>query len=138
MPNANLDANYGMVFTCPAVVAKDESAQLRIMLASGIGNLSGFVVLAMFPNGETRDITTSFAFTPVVSSLGFVIYSLNFAFTVPGHYSFLIYRTASGLERQWIDSSYCAEWAARIDVPVSQIGRQRADIQRVYSRINQK
>jgi hypothetical protein len=136
MPSANLDLNYGMIFSCPPVVAMGESVQLRIMLSGGIGSLADFVIQAMFPNGEVKDVTVEFVLAPAASGPGFITYVRNFAFIVPGHYSFLIHRTTAGLERQWMDSMYCAEWASRIDVPVSQLGRQRSDIQRVYSRVN--
>ena len=113
----------------PALVAKGEKSAIRFML--GVSVIANVTVYVVYPSGISEQIDISRFSTP-----DGIVYSADFNFSESGYYSFYAYD--STLTEYCFDGTYSAEWASKIDVPVSQLGRQRADIQRIYGRVSNK
>jgi hypothetical protein len=132
--SAYLDTNLVDIMP-PAFVGLNDTSAIRIAVMTSI-TLADLTVYVIDPRGQVLDITSGF-----VSLAGVpwnYLLSQDFNFRMPGLYTFSVYRSTSGSEGRWNASAFCAEWASRIDVPVSQLSKQRSDIQRVYSRVNSK
>jgi len=133
MANQLLDVD----FFCPPVAAQNERNLLRLFLYGTGGSLATISVYVIPPNGQALEISSSF--TDVSSSFPATFltqFQAPYTFQQPGLYTFIIHDSSTGYV--WIDKTYCAEWASRIDIPVSQLEKQRADIQRVYSRVSKQ
>ena len=110
---------------CPPVAARNETVRLRLFLNTVA--IADAVVYVIYPNSNTETITQNFEL--IVTGR----YECNFTFNIGGLYSFIAYDSVSG--NSYIDKTYCAEWASRIDIPVSQLGKQRSDIQRIFGKV---
>lgn len=122
-------------FFCPPIVASGEQNILRAFVYGTGGSLAAVDIYVIPPNGGATEITDQFIDVSASFPATFLSqFQTEYTFQQPGMYVFIVHDTATG--DVWIDKIYCAEWASKIDVPVSQLGRQRADIQRIYGRVN--
>jgi hypothetical protein len=105
-----------------AIAAKDEHGKIRVSFFGVGGSMTGITVLALDPSGITRDITSTF--NDISSSLGVTfisVFEAGFVFQKSGHYTFFIWDSVSGAV--FASHTAVAEWATRIDVPVSEMAK---------------
>jgi hypothetical protein len=121
-------------FFCPSIAAKNERNVLRLFLYGTGGTMATIDIYAIPPSGQALLLDTTFTDVSGSFPATFVSqFEAPFTFQIAGLYTFIVHDTSTG--DVWIDKTYCAEWASRIDIPVSQLNKQRADIQRIYGKV---
>jgi hypothetical protein len=120
-------------FAVPAFVSKGETAVLRIVLFGTGGTIAPLRFLITSPDGQTVDMIAAFRDVSAAYPATFIsLFELNYTFQQGGHYTFVLNDTGSG--EVWVDKTFAAPWATNMDIPVSDLRRQRTDIERVYNR----
>lgn len=117
----------------PASVATKEKASLFILLDGAGGALTNYTVLLIDPDGQAINITANFAAISAASAFA-TMFMAPYVFMKPGHYCAVMQESSGG--DIWTASIIVSEWPNRIDIPVSQLEKQRADIQRIYGRVS--
>lgn len=121
-------------FFCPPIVAQGERNVLRAFIYGTGGSLAAINIYVIAPNTDAVNFTSSFANVSSSFPATFLSqFQAEYTFQQSGLYVFVVHDTATG--KVWIEKTYCAEWASKIDIPVSQLGKQRADIQRIYGKV---
>lgn len=121
----------------PAFVGKGESAVLRLWWATSSTGLSNVSVYVVPPTGGVIDITNRFVYNPSASIAGAVVqFDGKYLFRSEGGYAFVIVDENTTPKNIYLGYSYCAPWTTRIDQPISDLNKQRADLQRVFGRLN--
>ena len=117
----------------PFLLKKGESGQVFLFaILSGPPTITVFHIL---PNGEHIDVSVNLVALPGV----FIsVWRLNISLNIEGLHTFAVVVNDTTMQVYAFASVQCAGWISNIDVPVSQLERQRADIQRVYSRVNNR
>ena len=132
--SARLDTNLVDIMP-PAFVGINDTSAIRIAVMTSV-LLADLVIYVIDPRGNVLDITAGFV--SLSGAPWSYLLSQDYNFRMPGLYTFSVYRSTAGSEGRWNASTYCAEWPSRLDVPVSQLGKQRSDIQRIYGRVSDK
>ena len=117
--------------------AINESLSLRLTLLGTGASLATVSVLVVPPFGGAEDITVRF--TDISSSLPVTFISLfqaEYLFQQNGLYTFFVHESSGGGVR--VADCTCAEWTSRIDQPISDFNKQRADLQRVFGRVSKQ
>ena len=124
-------------FSVPPIVAQGESSVIRIILFGSGSTLAGsYYFYIISPDGQSKEVSTSFrAVTPTGPAPYLEVFEMPYTFQQAGHYTFSL-NERLGTGHIWIDKTFAAPWATRIDIPVSDLKRQRTDIERVYNRVN--
>lgn len=121
-------------FFSPAIVAKNERNLLRLFVYGTGGSMATVSVYVVPPRGSGENINSIFVDVSASFPATFLSqFEAEYTFQEPGLYTFIVHDSASG--DVWIDKTYCSEWASKIDIPVSDVLRQRSDIQRIYNKI---
>jgi hypothetical protein len=122
-------------FAVPPVVAQGETATLRIMLFGTGATLAAARFLVLSPDGQAVDVTSSFRNVSASFPGTFIsLFDLNYTFQQGGHYAFFLHDTGTG--DVWADKTFAAPWATNLDAKISEIKKQRTDVERVYSKVN--
>jgi hypothetical protein len=121
----------------PSFAAEDEKIALKLTLHGTSGSLSTITVYVLPPRGQAIDITSLFQDVSSTFPATFIsLFQAEYTFKQKGLFVFLVHESSSG--GVWITETYCVEWATRIDIPVSDLTKQRSDIQRIYGRLNRR
>lgn len=130
-----LDATNRISISTPGFAAQNERLSLKLVLYGSGGSLATVNVYVLPPFGQAINITDFFQDVSSTFPATFIsLFQTEYTFQQKGLYVFLVHETASG--DVWIADTYCSEWASRIDQPVSDLNKQRADLQRVFGRLN--
>jgi hypothetical protein len=119
----------------PTFVREKEVSQIFIITQTLLSLATSYKLLQIFPDGSHKDITAAISQISVPGII-YLMYRARVVFDVPGLHTFLLQVYDSSAYRTSVSSTQCSAWAANIDVPTSQLGKQRSDIQRVFSRVN--
>lgn len=121
-------------FFAPSIVARGERNVLRLLLYGTGGSMATISILVIPPRGSAENINSIFSDVSASLPVTFISqFEAEYTFQERGLYTFVIEDSASS--EVWADKTYCSEWASRIDIPVSDILRQRSDIQRIYNKV---
>lgn len=121
-------------FFSPPLVALNERSVLRTFIYGTSGSLATITIYVIPPRGQAIDITSLFSDVSTSFPATFISqFEAEYTPQQTGLYSFIVHDSASG--NVWIDKSYCSEWAGRIDIPTSDLLKQRSDIQRIYGKV---
>lgn len=132
--SVHLDTNLVDIMP-PAFIGLNDTSAIRIAVMTSI-LLADLTVYIIDPRGNVLDITAGF--TSLSGAPWNYLLSQDYNFRMPGLYTVSVYRSTAGSPGRWNASTYCAEWSSKLDVPVSQLGKQRSDIQRIYGRVSNK
>ena len=130
-----LDATNPISISTPGFAAQNERLSLKLTIHGPGGSLADIAAYVLPPIGQAINITDFFQNVSSVLPVAFMtLFQTEYTFQQKGLYVFLVHETSSG--DVWIADTYCSEWASRIDQPVSDLNKQRADLQRVFGRLN--
>lgn len=119
----------------PAFVAQNESAKIRISLYGTGAALTTYAVYIVSPDGQAVDYVSSFRDVSAAVPFTFIsIFEFEYTFRQAGHYTFLMHESGSG--SVWTDKTFAAQWATNMDAKISDIKKQRTDLERIYNRVN--
>lgn len=120
----------------PAFVAQGERNVIRIVLYGVGATLADYDCWIVTPRQEYIQIDGLF----VQVALGFTyvkIFEAEFTFSQPGQYTVVLHNTTGPTANDtWITEVTAADWVSRLDVPISDIKKQRTDIERVYNAVS--
>jgi hypothetical protein len=126
--------------TSPEFSGQGDVSRIRLFLNGSappfIGTERLFVIS---PDGSVKELislmrSVDLTTTPF-SSWSFALYEMEFTFSAKGLYTF-VFSMSSALPELWITSTFVADWATRIDIPISDLKKQRTDMERIYSKLN--
>ena len=119
----------------PSMAALNERMSIKITLFGSGGTLADTAIYVIPPTGDAIDITNNFINTSGSFPSTFItLFQTEYTFQQRGLYLFLAHNSLT--MRVFMANSYCSEWASRIDQPISDLNKQRADLQRVFGRLN--
>ena len=129
-----LTTTNNIALLTPTVAGKGESDKISVVIRGAGGSLTGLALYAVGPFGQVADITAYLA--EITTSLSFVtLFEATYTFNAPGRFKFILHDTVSG--DAIISATDIPEWTSNIDMPISEIAKQRVDIQRIFGRIKQ-
>lgn len=117
----------------PAFAGLNDVGQIRVVLPGSGTALTGFALYLLYPNGYSATLTTSLVsigavFTPVT------VFQFSFSFTASGNYLWILNDTSGG--GIWIANTQVGAWSANLDGKISDIKKQRTDIERTYAAVS--
>ena len=127
-----LSSSNNIELSSPGIVAKGDSERLWLALYGTGAAIGSNKIYVIDPDGASRDITGTFIAHPVTFTFLANFYS-SFQFTKKGGYLFIFHDVASG--DAIVSSTFCSEWASRIDIPVSDMNKIRTEISRVRTTV---
>lgn len=129
-----LSVTNNLLLLTPGVVGKGDSDRISVMIYGTGGSLTGLVLYAMGPLGQWADITNYLSVVP--TGLTFLtLFEATYTFGASGRFKFILHNTVSG--DAIISATDVPEWTSNIDMPISNVAKQRVDIQRIFGKIKQ-
>jgi len=129
-----LSSTNNLLLLTPGVVGKGDSDRISVMIYGTGGSLTGLVLYAMGPLGQLADITNYLSAVP--TGLTFLtLFEATYTFGASGRFKFILHDTVSG--DAIISATDVPEWTSNIDMPISDVAKQRVDIQRIFGKIKQ-
>jgi len=129
-----LSSTNNLMVMSPVVVGKDEADKIGVMIYGTGGSMTGLTLYAISPRGQITDVTAYLS--EITTGLTFLtLFEATFTFGSSGRYKFILHDTVSG--DVIVSSTDVPEWTSNIDMKVSEVAKQRVDIQRIYGRIKQ-
>lgn len=123
-----------IIICAPPISALGERLSVRILLYGTGASLAGINIYIIPPVGDAFEISDSFVDVSSSFPATFISqFQTEYTFKQRGLFIFLAHDTASG--NVFYETTYCAQWASRIDQNVSDVNKQRADLQRIYGKI---
>lgn len=121
------------VLIVPQYMALKDSGRINIIVSSGAGTLAGMSFYVITPSGQMDELISRFRL--VASGLPFMtVFDMSYAYLERGNYIFALHDI--GTTETILARTDVAEWTSNIDMPLSKVAGQRADIQRTFSRVN--
>ena len=129
-----LSSTNNLLLLTPGVVGKGDSDRISVMIYGTGGSLTGLVLYAMGSLGQLADITNYLS--AVQTGLTFLtLFEATYTFGASGRFKFILHDTVSG--DAIISATDVPEWTSNIDMPISDVAKQRVDIQRIFGKIKQ-
>ena len=123
----------GISLVAPAFVGRGESDILSVLAIGTGADLTNHQIYLLPPTGGAIEITDMLTDTEAPFTF-FTQFNTSYVFQQQGLYILLGVNTSTGAT--YATDIYCASWTSRIDQPISDLDKQRSDIQRVFGRLN--
>ncbi len=120
-------------FSTPVIVAKGDSEKIRLLLYGTSATIGSDTITVIDPDGIVTAITGLFRQMQGLPFTFITVFDTEFRFSKAGAYLFVYHETTTG--DAIVSTTFCTQWASRIDVPVSDFNKLRTEVSRVRTTI---
>jgi len=129
-----LSSTNNLLLLTPGIVGKGDTDKISVMIYGTGGSLTNLVLCVVGPFGQWQNIT-SYLNAIAIPLTFLTLFEATYTFGASGRFKFILHDTASG--NAIVSTTDVPEWTSNIDMPISDVAKQRVDIQRIFGRIKQ-